>query len=128
MDDFINFLKNIVVKQKTQSIIILVITLAAGYKLITIKDCIYHLAEFIGALVIIVGLLYTFVSFFTNQTKENYENIINQYKSLVNMLKTQNKKQYNNMEKGIDTSNKIEEVSGYKKIEEEEGTESAVEN
>lgn len=78
-------------KIELQSILVLVITLLFGWLLLNKENNFSSPAGILGTISISVGLLYTVVSFFSNQIRESYKDVILEYKFMVANLKSSNK-------------------------------------
>lgn len=79
-EDFVKKINPI--KPQLQSIIVLSITATTGYKLYKIANTIYSPAGIAGSIFLALGILYSFVSFFTINLREHYEDIISGYKTM----------------------------------------------
>ena len=87
-EDFISILKDLVRKIELQSILVLLITLLFGCILLYIDNSLSSPAGILGSISIFFGILYTFGSFFSNQIKESYKDVIVEYKSTISTLKS----------------------------------------
>lgn len=106
--------KELVKKIELQSILVLFITLSFGCGLLLKYNNISTPAGILGSVSIIIGLLYTFGSFFTNQTRESYKDVIIEYKSIIATLKIASKHvQGQYKETMSDTTSKPTAVPGY---------------
>lgn len=115
--------KELVKKIELQSILVLFITLAFGCGLLLKNNSVSTPAGILGSISIIIGLLYTFGSFFTNQTRENYKDVINEYKSIIATLKIASKHvQGQYKETMSDTTTKQTTLPGYTVIDSSEMT------
>lgn len=81
----------IVKKIELQSILVLFVTLLFGFLLLNKDNNFSSPAGILGTISISVGLLYTIVSFFSNQIRENYKDVIAEYKSIVANVKSSSK-------------------------------------
>jgi predicted PurR-regulated permease PerM len=70
---------------------VLLLTLLFGFWLLNIDNSLSSPAGILGSVSIAIGLLYTFGSFFSNQIKESYKDVIAEYKNTINTLRTSHK-------------------------------------
>ena len=91
---------DIIKKIELQSILVLLITLLFGSILLKISNDMTSPAGILGTASICVGLLYTFCSFFSNQIRENYKDVIAEYKNTISTLRNSHK----DIEKSYQTS------------------------
>lgn len=73
--------KELIEKIELQSIIVLIITFVIGYLLIIYNGTFSSIIKTLGFITIGFGVLYSFVSFFTINLRENYKDIILEYKT-----------------------------------------------
>jgi hypothetical protein len=100
-------------KIELQSILVLLITLTAGYLLLNKDNSLNTPSGVLGSLCIVIGLLYTYGSFYSNQIRESYKDVISEYKSTINTLRTSTK-DMQEMYKGAQTSiPKAEKIGEY---------------
>lgn len=76
------WLRELIRKIELQSIIVFVITLIAGIYLFTFKGTFPSPTAILGIVLIGFGALFSIISFFTNNIRESYHEIINEYKTL----------------------------------------------
>ncbi len=81
-------IKELIKKIELQSIIVLTLTLLAGYFLLKINNSFKTPAGILGTISIGFGILYTFGSFFSNQIRESYKDVILEYKMTISTLRT----------------------------------------
>ena len=84
-------LKELINKIELQSIIVLLLTLLAGYFLLKIDNSFKTPAGILGTISIAFGILYTFGSFFSNQIRESYKDVISEYKATISTLRSSHK-------------------------------------
>lgn len=84
------------IKTELKSISVLVITIVSGYKLFKIDNTIYSPAGIAGSILVGLGVLYSFVSFFTINSREQYKDIISEYKTTIKEMRAN----YKAMQKG----------------------------
>jgi hypothetical protein len=84
-------LKELVKKIELQSILVLLLTLLAGYFLLKIDNSFKTPAGILGTVSIGFGILYTFGSFFSNQIRESYKDVILEYKATISTLRSSHK-------------------------------------
>lgn len=116
----------LVKKIELQSILVLFITLAFGAGLLYKYNNISTPAGILGCISVIIGLLYTFGSFFTNQTRESYKDVISEYKAMIASLKSASKHVQGQYKQTLNdtVSNKEVGPNGYSIIQDSEiGTE-----
>ena len=75
-------------KIELQSILVLLITLLVGAFLLSEDNSISTPAGVLGSLSIAIGLLYTFGSFFSNQQRESYKDVIEEYKATISQMRS----------------------------------------
>ena|SRR6266850_2048527 len=103
-------------KIEFQSILVLFITLAAGCFLLNKDNSLNTPSGILGSTSIIMGLLYTFGSFFSNQIRESYKDVISEYKSTISTLRTSTK-DMQEMYRGVQTANPKSEKIGEYQVE-----------
>jgi hypothetical protein len=111
----------IVKKIELQSVLVLFITLLFGLLLLNKDNSLASPAGILGSISIGMGLLYTFGSFFSNQIKESYKDVIAEYKNTISTLRLSQKdiqKSYQDTLSTLDKDRTIGE--GYKVISEPE--------
>lgn len=80
--------KEFMKKIQLQSILVLIITFGIGYFLFKIDNTFYSAAGITGSIVVGFGVLYSFVSFITINLRENYKDIISEYKSTIKEMRS----------------------------------------
>lgn len=78
-------------KIELQSILVLFLTLLFGFLLLDQSNSFSTPTGVLGTISISVGLLYTVISFFSNQIRESYKDVIAEYKIMALNLKSSNK-------------------------------------
>lgn len=78
-------------KIELQSVLVLFLTLLFGFLLLNKDNSLSSPAGILGSISIGMGLLYTFGSFFSNQIKESYKDVIFEYKNTISTLKSSHK-------------------------------------
>jgi len=81
----------LVKKIELQSVLVLFLTLLFGFLLLNKDNSLSSPAGILGSVSIGMGLLYTFGSFFSNQIKESYKDVIAEYKNTISTLRTSHK-------------------------------------
>lgn len=81
----------LVKKIELQSVLVLFLTLFFGFLLLNMDNSLSSPAGILGSVSIGMGLLYTFGSFFSNQIKESYKDVIAEYKNTISTLRTSHK-------------------------------------
>ncbi len=79
--------KELIKKIELQSVVVLFITILAGVLLLYKDNSFSGPAGYAGCILIGIGLLYTFTSFFSNQIKESYKDVIDEYKNTITALR-----------------------------------------
>ena len=105
-------LKKLVEKIELQSILVLAITLLAGCWLLNASNDISTPRGILGTVSISVGLLYTVISFFSNQIRESYKDVINEYKNTINTLRSSHKDIQKAFQDTISTTGGRREIGG----------------
>lgn len=80
--------KELMKKIHLQSILVLIITFGIGYFLFKIDNTFYSASGIIGSIVVGFGVLFALVSLFTINLRENYKDIISEYKSIIKTTKS----------------------------------------
>lgn len=75
--------RELIKKIELQSILVLFITLLFGFLLLNKDNSLTTPAGILGSISIAFGILYTFGSFFSNQIKESYKDVIAEYKATI---------------------------------------------
>lgn len=83
--------KELIKKIELQSVLVLFFTLLFGLLLLDKDNSLLTPAGILGSVSIAIGLLYTFGSFFSNQIKESYKDVILEYKNTISTLKSSHK-------------------------------------
>lgn len=78
-------------KIELQSVLVLFLTLLFGFLLLNKDNTLSTPAGVLGSISIVIGLLYTFGSFFSNQIKESYKDVIGHYEVMIKTLKISTK-------------------------------------
>lgn len=78
-------------KIELQSVLVLFLTLLFGFLLLNKDNSLSNPAGVLGSVSIVIGLLYTFGSFFSNQIKESYKDVISEYKNTISTLRSSQK-------------------------------------
>ena len=76
-------LGDLIKKIELQSVLVLFLTLLFGFLLLNKDNSLSSPAGILGSISIGMGLLYTFGSFFSNQIKESYKDVISEYKNTI---------------------------------------------
>lgn len=82
---------DLIKKIELQSVLVLFITLIAGCWLLKEANDFSSPRGILGTISISVGLLYTIISFFSNQIRESYKDVIAEYKNTISTLRTSSK-------------------------------------
>jgi predicted membrane metal-binding protein len=100
-------------KIELQSILVLLITLFIGIYLFTFNTTFPNPTAILGSVLIGFGALYTLVSFFTNNIRESYKDIIQEYKDLGQEVSKSYKKLGENYERqlGINGTDTLSSLS-----------------
>ncbi len=83
--------KELIKKIELQSVLVLLITLLFGYLLLSKDNSLSTPAGILGSVTIGLGILYTFGSFFSNQIRESYKDVISEYKATISTLRSSTK-------------------------------------
>ena len=83
MDKILEFWSKILDKIELQSILVLFMTLTSGIILIVIGNSYNKPSGILGIALIVVSVVYTFISFIFNQTFESFKNVSEHYKKIV---------------------------------------------
>ena len=83
--------QELVKKIELQSVLVLFITLSAGCWLLSGANDFTSPRGILGTISISVGLLYTIISFFSNQIRESYKDVIGEYKNTITTLRSSHK-------------------------------------
>lgn len=75
-------------KIELQSVLVLFLTLLFGFLLLSKDNSLSSPAGILGSVSITMGFLYTFGSFFSNQIKESYKDVISEYKNTISTLRS----------------------------------------
>lgn len=83
--------QELVKKIELQSVLVLCITLFAGCWLLSGVNNFTSPRGILGTISISVGLIYTIISFFSNQIRESYKDVISEYKNTIATLRSSHK-------------------------------------
>jgi hypothetical protein len=83
--------QELIKKIELQSVLVLFLTLLFGWLLLNKDNSLSSPAGILGSVSIGMGLLYTFGSFFSNQIKESYKDVISEYKNTISTLRSSHK-------------------------------------
>lgn len=111
--------QEIIRKIEFQSILVLLITLLIGLGLLHLSNRFDTPAGILGMISIAFGLLYTFGSFFTNQIRESYQDVIREYKSTIQTLRTSHK-DIEQSYKTMNNSSNDQTIGGYRALEDDD--------
>lgn len=114
--------KELIKKIELQSILVLIITVGTGCFLFKIDKIPSSNTRIIGCIIICIGVLYSFVSFFTLNLRENYKDIISEYKSTIRVMRASYRvmqKEYESTLKFTTESQNLKIPGNYKKQIEE---------
>ena len=114
-----NIFVTLIRKIELQSIIVLTITLLVGLHLLNKSQTLISIQSIIGSIIMGFGILYTFVSFFTNNIRESYKDVILEYKSTISTLRESTEYISKTYQDAIDTTAKDYSDSGYKPLEQD---------
>lgn len=78
--------QELVKKIELQSVLVLFMTLLFGFLLLDKDNSLSNPAGVLGSVSIAMGLLYTVGSFFSNQIKESYKDVISEYRNMISTL------------------------------------------
>lgn len=101
-------------KIELQSILVLFFTLLFGCLLLNSDNSLSTPAGILGSISIGFGILYTFGSFFSNQIKESYKDVINEYKSTISTLRSSYKDAQNYYKDTLTNSEKNKTFGEYR--------------
>jgi hypothetical protein len=105
------WLINLIKKIELQSVLVLFITLFFGYKLLGYDNSLKSPAGILGSLSIGIGILYTLFSFFSNQIKESYKDVINEYKTTLSTTRTSHKAIEETLIKSMKSKDETKKIS-----------------
>ena len=83
--------QELIKKIELQSVLVLFVTLVAGCWLLNEANNFTSPRGILGTISISVGLLYTIISFFSNQIRESYKDVISEYKGTIGTLRSSSK-------------------------------------
>lgn len=83
--------RELIKKIELQSILVLFITIAFGSYLLSTSNDFITPRGILGTISIAVGLLYTLISFFSNNIRESYKDVIEEYKNTIVSLRSASK-------------------------------------
>lgn len=98
--------QELVKKIELQSVLVLFLTLLFGFLLLNKNNSLFNPAGVLGSVSIAMGLLYTFCSFFSNQIKENYKDVISEYKNTISIVQSSNKDIRQSYQETLSSNNK----------------------
>ena len=104
--------QELIKKIELQSVLVLLITLVAGCWLL---DGINNLSTprgILGTISISVGLIYTIISFFSNQIRESYKDVIGEYKNTIGTLRSSHKDIQKSYQETISSKDKDRDIGG----------------
>lgn len=108
-------------KIELQSILVLFLTLLFGFLLLNKDNSLSSPVGILGSVSIGMGLLYTFGSFFSNQIKESYKDVIAEYKNTISTLRSSHKDIQKSYQDTLSSQNKERTIGeGYRTIGETE--------
>lgn len=107
-------------KIELQSVLVLVFTLYFGTSLLKTDNSFSSPAGILGTISIAFGILYTFISFLSNQIKESYTDVINQYKETISNLRTSQQSVENILKDQITQSHQPQNLIGNYQIPRED--------
>lgn len=113
--------QELVKKIELQSVLVLCITLSAGCWLLSGVNNFTSPRGILGTISISVGLLYTIISFFSNQIRESYKDVIGEYKNTITTLRSSHKDIQKSYQETISNQEKGRVIGGnYKTVNETE--------
>jgi hypothetical protein len=110
--------QELIKKIELQSVLVLFITLAFGSYLLNGSNDFSTPRGILGTISISVGLLYTLISFFSNNIKESYKDVIAEYKNTINTLRGASKDIQKSYQDTISSTSESKSVGQYKIISE----------
>lgn len=117
-------IKELIKKIELQSILVLFITCLLGYLLLKDNNNFNTPAGILGSVSIIIGLLYTLISFFSNQIRESYENVIRVYQDTIKTMNANYGAMQKSFKKAMTNSGSTGVAGGYKSLkDDQDGTE-----
>jgi len=105
-------------KIELQSILVLFTTLIFGSYLLSNSNDFSSPRGILGTISIAVGLLYTLISFFSNNLKESYKDVITEYKNTITSLRSTTKDIQKSYQDTISSKGESKTVGEYKTISE----------
>lgn len=113
--------QELIKKIELQSVLVLFITLSAGCWLLNGANNFTSPRGILGTISISVGLLYTIISFFSNQIRESYKDVISEYKNTIGTLRSSHKDIQKSYQETISSQGKDRAIGGsYKTVTETE--------
>jgi hypothetical protein len=113
--------KELIKKIELQSVLVLFVTLLFGVALLYKDNSFTKPAGILGCISIGFGLLYTFGSFFSNQIKESYKDIISEYKNTIATLRTSHKGIEQSYQDTLSSQSKVKTIGeSYQAVDEAE--------
>lgn len=108
----------LVKKIELQSVLVLFLTLLFGLMLLNKDNSLSSPAGILGSVSIVMGLLYTFGSFFSNQIKESYKDVISEYKNTITTLRASQKDIQKSYQDTLSSHHKEEKIGNdYQTVE-----------
>ncbi|MFH1456487.1 MAG: hypothetical protein ABIF17_00020 [Patescibacteria group bacterium] len=112
--------KELIKKIELQSVLVLFLTLLFGLFLLNKDNSLSAPAGVLGSISIIIGLLYTFGSFFSNQIKESHKDVIAEYKNTISTLRSSHKDIQKSYQETLSSQNQERTIGNYQTIGETE--------
>lgn len=113
--------EELIKKIELQSILVLIATLFFGYLLLCRDNSLASPAGILGSASIGLGVLYTFGSFFSNQIRESYKDVIAEYKNTISTLRSSHKDIQKSYQDSLSSRSKERAFGSYQTIGETEG-------
>ena len=104
--------QELIKKIELQSVLVLFITLSAGCWLLNGANNFTSPRGILGTISISVGLLYTIISFFSNQIRESYKDVISEYKNTIGTLRSSHKDIQKSYQETISSQSKDRTIGG----------------
>lgn len=116
--ELLNDMWNELIKKiELQSILVLFITLLFGSILLRMDNSLNSPAGILGSASIAIGIIYTICSFFSNQIRESYKDVISEYKATISTLRSSNKDVTEYYKKTISETKTTKQIGEYQAIE-----------
>lgn len=106
----------LVKKIELQSVLVLFITLLFGSYLLNGSNDFSTPRGILGTVSISVGLLYTLISFFSNNIKESYKDVISEYKNTISTLRSSHKDIRESYKDSVSMQEKSKTIGSYQTI------------